>query len=305
MTHPLRYEDGALLLLDQRKLPVEEEWLRCETPEEVAEAIRTMAVRGAPAIGLAAAYGLALAGEDSDAAYDLLASARPTAVNLRWALDRARAAENPLAFARELESSQEAADRRIAELGAGLLERGTRALTHCNTGALATGGYGTAGGVLKAAHAGGRLELAWVTETRPLLQGARLTTWELKREGIPFRLVTDSSVGALMERGLVDAVVVGADRIATNGDLANKIGTYPIAVLATRHHVPFYVAAPRSTIDPGTAAGSDIPIEERDPAELAPDGVDALNLAFDITPAELVTAVITEAGVFEPQAVPR
>jgi methylthioribose-1-phosphate isomerase len=305
---PLRYEEGALLLLDQRRLPVEEEWLRCETPEEVAEAIRTLAVRGAPAIGLAAAYGMALAG-DQAAAYELLAGTRPTAVNLRWALDGASAADDPLAFARDLERSQDEADRRIAELGAALFEPGTRALTHCNTGALATGGYGTAGGVLRAAHEAGRLDLAWVTETRPLLQGARLTAWELQREGVPFRLVTDSSVGALMERGLVDRVVVGADRVAANGDVANKVGTYPIAVLAARHGVPFYVAAPTSTLDPSTPSGSDIPIEERAPSEVlgdaAPEGADALNLAFDITPAELVTVIVTEDGLFEPDGLPR
>ena len=285
-------------------MPVEEEWLRCETPEEVAEAIRTLAVRGAPAIGLAAAYGMALA-DDRDAAHELLAGTRPTAVNLRWALDRARTAGDPLEFARQLEREQEQADRRIAELGAELFEPGTRALTHCNTGPLATGGYGTAGGVLRAAHAAGRLELAWVTETRPLLQGARLTTWELRREGIPHRLVTDSSVGALMARELVDRIVVGADRIAANGDVANKIGTYPIAALAARHEVPFYVAAPLSTVDPDTATGGEIPLEERDPSELAPDGTDALNLAFDVTPAELVTAIVTEAGVFAPDDLPR
>jgi methylthioribose-1-phosphate isomerase len=302
---PLRFEEGALLLLDQRKLPVEEEWLRCDTPDQVAEAIRTLAVRGAPAIGLAAAYGMALAGDEPDAAYETLVGARPTAVNLRWALDRSRAAPDPLEFARGLERSQEESDRRIAELGAALLEPGTRALTHCNTGALATGGYGTAGGVLKAAHEAGCLDLVWVTETRPLNQGARLTTWELQREGVPFRLVTDSSVGALMERDLVDRVVVGADRIAANGDVANKVGTYPIAVLAARHDVPFYVAAPMSTFDPATASGAEIPIEERDPAEVAPDGTEALNLAFDITPAELVTAIVTEDGVFDPASLPR
>ena len=225
-------------------------------------------------------------------------------MNLRWALDRARAAEDPLDFARGLEREQEQADRRIAAFGAELLVPGTRALTHCNTGALATGGYGTAGGVLTSAHEAGRLELAWVTETRPLLQGARLTAWELQRAGVPFRLITDSSVGALMERRLVDAVVVGADRIAANGDVANKIGTYPIAVLAARHGIPFYVAAPLSTLDPSTPSGGEIPIEERDPSEVlgaaAPEGAEALNLAFDITPAELVTAIVTEDGVFEP-----
>jgi methylthioribose-1-phosphate isomerase len=242
--------------------------------------------------------------DDRDGAYELLAATRPTAVNLRWALDGARAAADPLEFARSLESEQLAADRRIAALGAERFEPGDRGLTHCNTGALATGGFGTAGGVLRAAHEARRLELAWVPETRPLLQGARLTAWELQRAGVPFRVVTDSSVGALMARGLVDRVVVGADRIAANGDVANKIGTYPIAALAARHGIPFYVAAPLSTLDPATPSGAAIPIEERDPAEVvagsAPAGADALNLAFDVTPAELVSAILTEAGVLEP-----
>jgi methylthioribose-1-phosphate isomerase len=271
----------------------------------VAEAIRTLAVRGAPAIGLAAAYGLALVEDDQvDDAFELLAATRPTAVNLRWALERTRGAPDRLAFARHLERSQLEADKRIAELGAERFEEGDRALTHCNTGPLATGGYGTAGGVLRAAHEAGRLELAWVTETRPLLQGARLTTWELQRAGVPFKLVTDSSVGALMARGMVDRVVVGADRIAANGDVANKVGTYPIAALAARHGVPFYVAAPVSTIDGATATGAEIPIEERDPGEVlagsAPAGAGAFNPAFDVTPAELVAAIFTEVGPLHP-----
>jgi methylthioribose-1-phosphate isomerase len=295
---PLRYEDHALLILDQRRLPAEEVWLRCETPSEVAEAIRTLAVRGAPAIGLAAAYGIALA-DDRDAASEILLDTRPTAANLRWALERARAADDPLAFATKLQAEQEAVDRRISEVGADLLSSGTRALTHCNTGALATGGYGTAAGVLKTAFAAGRLELVWATETRPLLQGARLTAWELDRGGIPYRLVIDSSVGALVASGRVDAVVVGADRIAANGDVANKIGTYAIAAVADRHSVPFYVAAPLSTIDPSTPDGDAIPIEERDPGEVT-SGAPALNLAFDVTPAELVTATLTERGALKP-----
>jgi methylthioribose-1-phosphate isomerase len=207
-------------------------------------------------------------------------------------------------LARRLEAEQEQADRRLAELGAERFAPGDRALTHCNTGPLATGGYGTAAGVLRAAWDQGRLEQVWVGETRPLLQGARLTAWELGREGIPYRLVTDSSAGALMARGLVDRVVVGADRLAANGDVANKIGTYPLAVLAARHAIPFYVAAPLSTLDPATPTGAAIPIEERDPAEVAdggaPDGAAAFNLAFDVTPAELVGAIFTEAGVLEP-----
>jgi methylthioribose-1-phosphate isomerase len=209
------------------------------------------------------------------------------------------AAPDPLARARELHRAQDEADRRLAAFGAELFAPGDRALTHCNAGALATAGYGTAGGVLRSAWEGGRLEHVWVDETRPLLQGARLTTYELARAGIPHRLITDSSAGTLMARGLVDRIVVGADRIAANGDVANKVGTYPLAVLAARHGVPFYVAAPLSTIDPATASGEAIPIEERDAAEVA-SGVPALNLAFDVTPAELVGAIVTEAGVLRP-----
>jgi methylthioribose-1-phosphate isomerase len=294
---PLRFEDGALLILDQRALPGEERWIRCERPEEVAECIRTLAVRGAPAIGIAAAYGMALAG--AEGAADLLRSARPTAVNLAWAVDQVLASDDPLACARRLHREQEAADRHLAALGAERFASGDRALTHCNAGALATAGYGTAGGVLRAAWEQGRLAQVWVDETRPLNQGARLTTWELQRAGIPHRLVTDSSAGTLMARGLVDRIVVGADRIAANGDVVNKVGTYPLAVLAERHGVPLYVAAPVSTIDPDTPNGASVPIEERDPSELGA-GVPAVNFAFDVTPAELVTAIVTEAGVLEP-----
>jgi methylthioribose-1-phosphate isomerase len=296
---PLRWQDGALLVLDQRLLPGEERWVRCETPEQVAECIRTLAVRGAPAIGLAAAYGMALAGADPAAAAALLRSTRPTAVNLGWALDRSLDAGDPLAFAQQLHRDQLEADRRMAELGAERFEKGDRALTHCNTGALATGGFGTAGGVLRAAWESDRLAQVWVDETRPLLQGARLTAWELERAGIPFHVVADSAAGGLMARGLVDRIVVGADRIAANGDVANKVGTYPLAVLAERHGLPFYVAAPVSTIDPLTPSGAEIPIEERDPAEVTGDG-HAFNPAFDVTPAALVTSIFTEAGVLEP-----
>jgi methylthioribose-1-phosphate isomerase len=297
---PLRFEQGALLVLDQRALPEAERWIRCETVEQVADCIRTLAVRGAPAIGLAAAYGLALARPDErDAAAELLRSTRPTAVNLAWALDQCRDAPDPLDAARRLHREQDEADRRLAELGAELFGDSTRALTHCNTGALATGGYGTACGVLRAAWELGRLAEVWVDETRPLLQGARLTAWELRKAGIPHRVVADSAAGSLMAQGLVDRVVVGADRIAANGDVANKVGTYPLAVLADRHGVPFYVAAPLSTIDPATPDGGSIPIEERDPAEVVAGG-DAFNPAFDVTPAELVTAIVTEAGVLRP-----
>jgi methylthioribose-1-phosphate isomerase len=307
---PLRFEDppsrgagGALLVLDQRALPDEERWLRCERVEEVADAIRSMAVRGAPAIGLAAAYGLALAAAAEvpfEEAASLLIATRPTAANLGWAIERARAADGDLlGLARALEAEQLEADRRLSALGAERMGRRERVLTHCNAGPLATGGYGTAGGVIRAAWEQGRLDQVWVDETRPLLQGSRLTAWELDRLGIPYRVVADSAAASLMGRGLVDRVVVGADRIAANGDVANKVGTYPLAVMAERHDVPFHVAAPLSTIDPGTPTGADIPIEERDPSELVTDRP-ALNPAFDVTPAELVGAIFTEAGVLEP-----
>jgi methylthioribose-1-phosphate isomerase len=295
---PLRFEDGALLVLDQRALPDAEEWIRCETPDQVADCIRTLAVRGAPAIGIAAAYGMALA-DDRQAAAELLRSTRPTAVNLAWALDQCRDAPDPLNAARRLHREQDMADRRLSALGAELFGEGTRALTHCNAGALATAGYGTACGVLRTAWEDGRLAEVWVDETRPLLQGSRLTAWELRQAGIPHRVVADSAAGSLMAKGRVDRIVVGADRIAANGDVANKVGTYPLAVLADRHGVPFYVAAPLSTIDPATPDGASIPIEERDPAELVAAG-DAFNPAFDVTPAELVTAIVTEAGILEP-----
>ena len=299
---PLRFQDGELLVLDQRLLPDEEQWVRCRTSEDVAECIRSMAVRGAPAIGLAAAYGVALAahgGEDVNAAAELLRGTRPTAVNLAWAVDQAAEAADALALAERLHAEQRHADRRMAELGADRFAEGDRALTHCNTGPLATGGLGTAGGVLRAAWERDRLAQVWVDETRPRLQGARLTAWELSKAGIPFKVIADSVAGGLMARGLVDRIVVGADRIAANGDVANKVGTYPLAVLAERHGVPFYVAAPLSTIDPGTPSGEEIPIEERAPEEVTADG-HGFNPAFDVTPAELVTAVITEAGIIEP-----
>src|SRR3954447_9741935 len=271
-------------MLDQTALPAEERWLRCESAADVAAAICRLAVRGAPAIGLAAAYGIAVEarrGGDTQAAGDLLAATRPTAVNLRWALDRALAADDPLEFAHSLAVAQLEQDQAIAGHGAALIAAGSRTLTHCNTGALATGGAGTALGVIVAA----RPARVWVDETRPLLQGARLTAWELERAGVPFEVVPDASAGALMARGLVDAVVVGADRIAANGDTANKIGTYTVAALAERHAVPFYVAAPTSTIDPATPDGATIPIEERAPAEVT-ESFPARNFAFDVTPAE-------------------
>jgi methylthioribose-1-phosphate isomerase len=293
---PLRFEGGALLVLDQTLLPRVERWLTCNSAAEVADAIRRLAVRGAPAIGLAAAYGMALearAGRDLSAAAELLGGTRPTAVNLRWALDRALAHDGDLLdFAESLAAAQLEQDRAMAAHGADLIAPGSRVLTHCNTGALATGGMGTALAVILASQPAH----VWVDETRPLLQGARLTAWELERAGASFDVIVDSSAGALMARGLVDAVVVGADRIAANGDVANKIGTYTVAVLAERHGVPFYVAAPVSTIDTATPDGSAIPIEERDPGEVVA-GAPARNFAFDVTPAELVSAIVCERGV--------
>jgi methylthioribose-1-phosphate isomerase len=297
---PLRFENGVLEILDQSRLPSEEVWLRCTSPDEVAEAIARLAVRGAPAIGVAAAYGLVLAGRARfDEAADLLAAARPTAVNLRWAIDQVRAAgpDAALEAARAIEARERAATARIAEHGAALFGERESVFTHCNTGALATTGSGTALGVIEAAWQRGGVAQVWVGETRPLNQGARLTAWELEQLGMPFKVVTDSSAGLLMSRGMVDRVVVGADRIAANGDVANKIGTYPLAVLARRHAIPFIVAAPTSTFDAATPTGADIPIEERDPAEVSPHGHPAANYAFDVTPAELVTAVVTEEGV--------
>ncbi|HEX6899462.1 MAG TPA: S-methyl-5-thioribose-1-phosphate isomerase [Thermoanaerobaculia bacterium] len=328
---PMLWEGPGLRLLEQTRLPVEEVWIDCETPEQVADAIRRLAVRGAPAIGVAAAYGLVLGMRTVRDAADLagrfeevsrlLGSTRPTAVNLSWALARGRevfernAERGPeavaaalLDWARELHAEDIRINRRIGEHGAALFTPGNRVLTHCNAGALATGGYGTAVGVITSAWRDGKVGQVWVDETRPLLQGARLTAWEMKKLGIPFRLVTDNSAGILMSRGMVDRIVVGADRIAANGDTANKIGTYTVAVLAHRHKVPFYIAAPLSTIDRATATGADIPIEERRADEVtevfgtrvAPDETPALNFAFDVTPAELITAIITEVGVLKP-----
>ncbi len=328
---PLRWRGATLELLDQTLLPSREEWLTCDTVNEVAAAIYRLSVRGAPAIGVAAAYGLVVgltplpSAEQLDERFaevaELLLSTRPTAVNLRWAIERGREVfagqrkagpaavrEALLSWAKRVHTDDIETNRRMGEHGAQLFGDPQRLLTHCNAGALATAGIGTAIGVISAAFSRGGVAMVWVDETRPLLQGARLTSWELQRLGIPFKLVTDSSVGALMSRGLVDGVVVGSDRIATNGDIANKIGTYTVAVLADRHQVPFYVAAPLSTIDRQTPTGADIPIEERDASEvtdvfgtrIAPAGIEAFNLAFDVTPAELIAGIITEEGVLRP-----
>jgi methylthioribose-1-phosphate isomerase len=295
-------EDGpAVVLLDQRRLPDEVVDVRCSTAAEVAHAIRDMAVRGAPAIGIAAAYGMALAamrGDDLAEAERDLASSRPTAVNLPWALARMREDPTP-ERARALHEEEVERCRKMAAHAAELFRPGTRALTHCNAGGLATGGYGSAVGALRAAAERGLLERVLVDETRPLLQGARLTAWELDRIGIPHAVIADSAAGSLMARGEVDLVITGADRIAANGDTANKIGTYSLAVLAAHHEIPFYVVAPTSTLDPATPDGSGIPIEERDPAEVT-TRFPARNPAFDVTPAALIAAIVTEDGVHRP-----
>jgi methylthioribose-1-phosphate isomerase len=288
----------AVVLLDQRRLPDEEVDVLCGSVAEVADAIRTMVVRGAPAIGIAAAYGLALAalrGEDMDAAERVLADSRPTAVNLPWALAQMHDDPTP-ERARALHRDEVERCRRMSAHAAELFAPGTRALTHCNAGGLATGGYGSAVGALRAAWERGLLERVLVDETRPLLQGARLTAWELETVGIPHAVIADSAAGSLMAAGEIDLIVTGADRIAANGDTANKIGTYSLAVLAAHHGIPLYVVAPTSTVDLATPTGAAIPIEERDPAEVTAR-FPARNPAFDVTPAALVAAIVTERGV--------
>src|SRR6266545_1952502 len=301
----VRYEEDGprVVLLDQRRLPEAEIDLECRSAAEVAAAIREMAIRGAPAIGIAAAYALALAaelGEDLDEAAAVLAASRPTAVNLAWALEQLRDDPTP-AHARALHDEEVERCRRMAAHAAELFGPGTRALTHCNAGGLATGGYGSAVGALRTAWESGLLERVWVDETRPLLQGSRLTAWELEAAGIPHAVIADSAAASLMAAGDVDCVVTGADRIAANGDTANKIGTYALAVLAAHHDIPLYVVAPTSTIDPGTPDGASIPIEYRAPEELT-SRFPARNPAFDVTPAELITAIVTEHGVQSPVA---
>jgi methylthioribose-1-phosphate isomerase len=292
-------EDGPrVVLLDQRRLPDEEVELECRSAADVAEAIRAMVVRGAPAIGVAAGYGLALAalrGEDLGAAEAVLAAARPTAVNLAWALGELRTDPSP-ERARALHHAEVERCRTMSGHAAELFAPGTRALTHCNAGGLATGGYGSAVGALRAAWERGLLAHVFVDETRPLLQGARLTAWELEAAGIPHAVIADSAAASLMARGEVDLVVTGADRIAANGDTANKIGTYALAVLAAHHDLPLYVVAPTSTVDLATPTGAGIPIEERDPAEVT-SRFAARNPAFDVTPGELIAAIVTEDGV--------
>jgi methylthioribose-1-phosphate isomerase len=296
----VRLEGDRVVLLDQRRLPDEEVEVECLSAEEVANAIRTMVVRGAPAIGVAAAYGYALAaanGEDLDEAAEVLVSARPTAVNLPWAVAQMRQADGDLAErARDIHRLEVERCRRMGDHAAGLLREGSTPLTHCNAGGLATGGYGSALGAVKAGYERGLVERVFVDETRPLLQGGRLTAWELERAGIPASVIADSAAASLMARGEITHVITGADRIARNGDTANKIGTYALAVLASHHEIPFYVVAPTSTLDPGAATGANIPIEERDPAEVS-ERFEARNPAFDVTPAALIAAIVTEEGV--------
>jgi len=335
MFTPVERSAQGVRMIDQRKLPLVETWLECESPEAVARAIREMVVRGAPAIGISAAFGVALGATQAaglapeaferrmDAIYRLMLDARPTAVNLRWATERMRGvarhardegADGP-SIARRLEREAKAihaedlaACRSIGRHGQQLVSTGATVLTHCNAGALATAGYGTALGVVRGAIDAGKRVRVLADETRPVLQGARLTAWELLKDGIETVLITDNSAGSLMHGGEIDLVVVGADRIAANGDTANKIGTYTVAVLAKENDIPFYVAAPLSSVDFQCPDGSGIPIEERDPNEvtemfgtrLAPEGVKVRNPAFDVTPARYITAIVTERGIVRP-----
>jgi len=313
---------GKVRFLDQTLLPNEERWVETDDHRVIAEAIRRLQVRGAPLIGIAGAYGLALAaraGDDIATAAADLRSTRPTAANLSWALDRCLRAVDALAEAHSvrerltaeaiaIHEEDIAANYRIGKHGAPLLGNAPVVLTHCNAGALATGGYGTALGVIRSAHKAGRVKHVYVDETRPLLQGSRLTAWELERDGIVCTVIVDSAAGSYMRRGGIDAVITGADRITANGDVANKIGTYSLAVLAGENNIPFYVAAPTSTLDLSLASGDDIPIEQRSPEEItsvgsravAPAAVEAENPAFDVTPNDYVTAIITENGVARP-----
>ena len=309
----LWFEDGALHLLDQRRLPARAETVTVRSARETARAIREMVIRGAPAIGCAAAYGLALAPrahEDFDEARQVLLDARPTAVNLRWAVERLsgvqpRTFEALKAEADRVLEEDLAASRAIGRFGAQLVPDGKGILTHCNAGGLATSGYGTALGVVRAALEGGKQCAVFADETRPWLQGARLTAWELLQDGIPVTLLPDVAAASLLGSGRIGCVVVGADRIARNGDTANKVGTYPLALAAQAASVPFFVAAPISTVDLRAASGAEIPIEERAPAEvthlggarIAAEGVQVFNPAFDVTPARYIAAIVTERGV--------
>lgn len=339
MVPTIEWRDGTVRLLDQSRLPGAVEFLDCRDYREVADAIRELKVRGAPAIGVTAALGIALGAQSvSETEYrrfsrtvrticDQLAATRPTAVNLFWAIERMKQKldslqSQPIPWIKQalIVEAQAILDediglcRAMGRHGAELIKDGQTVLTHCNAGALATAGYGTALGVIRAAFDQGKKINVIADETRPVLQGARLTAWELMQDKIPVTLITDNMAGALMRQGKIHLCVVGADRIAANGDVANKIGTYSVAVLAKAHGIPFYVAAPYSTIDLKTQSGADIPIEQRNPLEVtsihgshpvAPDGVTVYNPAFDVTPAELITGIITERGVFKPQDLAR
>jgi methylthioribose-1-phosphate isomerase len=326
----IQWQNDRIIMLDQRLLPQKEVYRVCRNYHEVAQAIRGMVIRGAPAIGVAAAMGAALgASKASEKNFDrefervllTLSKTRPTAVNLFWALERMRKVYTDnrsrgvesvkrllKAEAKKIYKEDIAANKQLGQFGATLLRSKRRLMTHCNAGALATAGYGTALGVIRALKESGTPVEVWVNETRPFLQGARLTAWELKKEKIPATLITDSMAGYLMREGKVDAVVVGCDRVAANGDVANKIGTYGIAVLAQKHGIPFYVAGPTSSIDVDCPSGKDIPIEQRNPKEvshifgraLAPKGVRIFNPAFDVTSQDLISAIITEKGVIRP-----
>ncbi|HHV65222.1 MAG TPA: S-methyl-5-thioribose-1-phosphate isomerase [Peptococcaceae bacterium] len=328
----LAWQGDHLLILNQTRLPFEEQYRAAYTYTEVAEAIKNMEIRGAPAIGAAAAYGFALGAlnyegevegltEHMDKVRTVLAATRPTAVNLFWALrkmedkyrelqkqDLVQIREALVAEAEQIAEDDRRMNKLIGKFGNELVPENARILTHCNTGTLATVEYGTALGIIRAAHEAGKKIHVYVGETRPFLQGARLTTWELLQEGIPHTLITDSMAGYLMQQGKIDMVIVGADRIAANGDTANKIGTYSLAVLAAAHEIPFYVAAPTSTIDLKIAGGEDIPVEERDGKEVrmfmgvkvVPDEVQVYNPAFDITPAKYIAGIITEKGIISP-----
>ena len=327
MAEAIRWLDGRLRILDQSRLPREEVFLDLDNYRDVVKAIKEMKVRGAPAIGVSAAYGIALGAANIQTrnkgeflaqlnqVVEAFAASRPTAVNLFRAITRMKEAARGDSIteikrslvneARRIHKEELSATRKLSRLGAELIRDGFRILTHCNAGPLATAGYGTALGIIKAAKEQGKKVSVFVTETRPLLQGARLTTWELMQEGIPVTLITDSMAGHFMRLGRIDCVIVGADRIAANGDVANKVGTYPLAVLAKETRMPFYVAAPTSTIDRSLSSGDKIPIEERSPEEvthiqgrpIAPEGTRAANPAFDITPHRYITAIITEKGI--------
>lgn len=304
----IEWQNGEVRLIDQRRLPAELVFLEASTVAELCDAITSLAIRGAPALGVAGAMGVALAahrGENTAQAAARLIATRPTAVNLQWGVERALAADDPVREAVAIATEDSERNRILGRFGADLLPQDCRVLTHCNAGALACAEYGTALGVIRSAHETGKNPSVWVDETRPVMQGSRLTAWELARLDIPATVLVDGAAGSVMARGDVDCVIVGADRIAANGDVANKIGTYSLAVLARYHHIPFYVAAPLSTVDLGCRSGAAIPVEQRDTDEVAvfgerrvvPSGVAINNPAFDVTPARLVTAIITDAGI--------